>query len=104
MRYLALSLAWIASAAFAQDDWDDWGSDAWDEDQGLQWSGFLEGALGERLDSDPLLSDSTLRDAYRDGNLSKHELRIRVKDCQHVRVVGQERPVTRGVGWISRLF
>lgn len=63
MRYLALSLAWIATAALAQEDWDDWGDDAWDEDQGLQWSGFVEGALGERVDSDPLLSDSTLRDA-----------------------------------------
>ena len=42
--------------------------------------------------------NSALRDANREGNLSKHELRIRVEYCQDVCMIGQERPVSRGVG------
>ena len=42
--------------------------------------------------------NSALRDANRDGNLSKHELRIRVQYCQDVCMIGQERPASRGVG------
>jgi len=62
MRSLGVGLLMCAVTAFAQEEWDDWG-DEWEDGAGLQWSGFVEGALGERLSSDPLLPDSTLRDA-----------------------------------------
>jgi hypothetical protein len=62
MKYLAVSLLTITAAAFAQEDLDVW-EDDWDDAGGLQWSGFIEGALGSRLSSDPSLPDSTLRDA-----------------------------------------
>ncbi len=47
------------------DEWgDDWG-DEWtdDENAGLQWTGFIEGALGSRWESDPQTgSKGTLRE------------------------------------------
>jgi len=54
--------------AFAQDDddWgDEWGEDEWGDDKngGLQWTGFIEGALGSRWDTDPQTgSKGTLRE------------------------------------------
>ena len=52
--------------AAQEDPWaeDGWGEDEWaDEDTGLTWSGFIEAALGTRIDSDPLVDGrSTLED------------------------------------------
>jgi hypothetical protein len=45
-----------------------------------------------------ILND-TLNSALRDGNLSKHELRIRVEYYQDVCMIGQERPVSRLNRW-----
>jgi hypothetical protein len=48
----------LPAPLFAQDDmWDDenWG----DEEQGIVWSGFVEGGLGTRFDSDPLIDEET---------------------------------------------
>jgi hypothetical protein len=54
----------IVSAAFAQED--DWGDDDWadtEEETGLQWTGFIEGAIGRRLQTDPQVgSRETLGD------------------------------------------
>jgi len=69
VRFLIL-LLFIGPAAFAQDDawddsWDDNG-DEWGDDEkaGLQWTGFIEGALGSRWDTDPQTgSKGTLREA-----------------------------------------
>ncbi len=61
MTHLGLSLLLVTATALAQEEGDDWGDD-WEEGGGLQWSGFVEGALGGRLNSDPLLPDTTLRD------------------------------------------
>jgi hypothetical protein len=66
MRIVAILLfsLTIVSAAFAQED--DWGDDDWvdtEEDTGLQWTGFIEGATGRRLQTDPQVgSKDTLGD------------------------------------------
>jgi len=63
-RLLVLLLL-IGSLAWAQDDsGDDW-DDEWDEDNqtGLTWTGFVEGALGSRRDTDPQVGrKGTLRE------------------------------------------
>jgi len=65
IRLLALFLL-SGSLAFAQDDAadDDWGEEWGDEEKsGLQWTGFIEGALGSRWDTDPQTgSKGTLRE------------------------------------------
>lgn len=52
----------LSTTLFAQDDlWDDedWG----EEETGTVWSGFVEGSLGTRLDTDPLIDNkSTLEE------------------------------------------
>jgi len=64
---LLILLLLTGSFAYAQDD-DDWGDewgDEWGEDEktGLQWTGFIEGALGSRWDTDPQTgSKGTLRE------------------------------------------
>jgi hypothetical protein len=62
MRRL-LMIMLLTSSAFAQEEPDDWNDD-WDEDGGgLQWSGFVEGAIGQRIDDSPWHGhDATLRD------------------------------------------
>jgi len=72
VRFLILLLL-ISPVAFAQDDaWDESGDDSWDdngdgwgddEKAGLQWTGFIDGALGSRWDTDPQTgSKGTLRE------------------------------------------
>lgn len=63
----ALAILLLPALALAQDDpWgdDDWGDESWDDaPAGLAWSGFVEGALGSRLDSDSAVgANSTLED------------------------------------------
>jgi hypothetical protein len=53
-------------SAFAQDDpWDDsaWEEDWDEEEQGVVWTGFVEGAFGTRFNTDPLIDNrNTLED------------------------------------------
>jgi hypothetical protein len=53
------------SLAFAQDDADEWDEEWGDDDESaLQWTGFIEGALGSRWDTDPQTgTKGTLREA-----------------------------------------
>jgi hypothetical protein len=62
---LLILLLLISPFAFAQNDnGDDWGEEwADDEKAGLQWAGFIEGALGSRWTTDPQTgSKGTLRE------------------------------------------
>lgn len=70
MRRIGLILAAISIPLVAvgqqQDEWGDWGEDEWEDsaDAGLEWTGFVEGALGTRFEDDPhLRSRQTLGDA-----------------------------------------
>ncbi|MFC6439196.1 hypothetical protein [Pseudobowmanella zhangzhouensis] len=66
---LLLILSLVSSLSFAQQsDSDDWGDDSWDTDwaeqeTGLQFTGFIEGGLGGRLQSSALHSRQTLSGA-----------------------------------------
>lgn len=62
---LLLATLLSTSAIFAQDEWDDWEDDPWGEDtSAFSLFGFLEGAAGHRLQSDPALDeDWTLGEA-----------------------------------------
>ena len=56
--WLALLLLPCLAVAQEDDPWadEDWGDDEWaDEDQGMVWSGFVEGAIGTRFSEDPLV-------------------------------------------------
>jgi len=57
---LLLSFAIAAGVSAQDDDWSDEGwEDEWGEEpSGLQWTGFLEGAFGRRLQSDPQVGRS----------------------------------------------
>ncbi|MGQ8364338.1 hypothetical protein [Glaciecola sp. 1036] len=100
LSVLALCLGLSSTMAFSQDDdWDmgDWGEE--EEAKAYQITGFIEGALGTRLSSDPVIdSEGTLRDlraqiqvdydlaasrlqfsadAYYDGVLQQSKLQVR---------------------------
>lgn len=48
----------LAMVAHGQDDWDDWDDDPWDEEiPAFQWHGFIEGAVGQRLRSNPVIDE-----------------------------------------------
>ena len=53
---LGMSALGTASEDLSEDDWDDWG-DA-DSAGGLRWTGFVEAAVGGRLQNDALVGDT----------------------------------------------
>lgn len=70
MRLAALLLLAISVPVVAvgqeDDEWDDWGDEDWNDAgaAGLEWTGFVEGAFGSRLDKDPQLGETqTLAEA-----------------------------------------
>jgi hypothetical protein len=57
-RTLMLATLLALAVPGQAEEWDDWDDDPWDDDvSALEWYGFIEGAAGHRLQSNPVIDD-----------------------------------------------
>jgi hypothetical protein len=58
LKALGLTIALSSFSHGHAEEWNDWDDDPWDDDvSAFEWYGFIEGAAGHRLQSNPVIDD-----------------------------------------------